>query len=49
MHTVNESESIGGNICEELQGVLKSRFLLEEFILQLLVHDGRILYIQFIY
>ncbi|XP_066929251.1 exocyst complex component 2-like isoform X2 [Clytia hemisphaerica] len=24
MHTVNESESNGGNICEELQGVLKS-------------------------
>ena len=24
MHAVNESESIGGNICDELQGVLKS-------------------------
>jgi len=25
MHAINESESIGGNICEELQGVLKSK------------------------
>lgn len=38
MHTVNESESIGGNICEELQGVLKSKTTLRFDLFSKIIH-----------